>query len=725
MSPSKSQKNAARLILGLLTIFGLVVMAMPGISLGQVPVVQQTTSSPSSSPSGSSSSSPSQSASGSPSASGTATPAPTGPAIQFLNPSSHSLVVSTKSDGTNTTYHLVAAARSVPSNPLVEFKYQEGDSNEVTIGIASRVGTTDTFELNWAAGGLDDGTYTLKAILYNGAVELSRDEEEVTINNSDDIDDPQAETVEILSPTNGSSAGFFDPLGEPLNHTVIDVTSSDDAGLPSGSSGTDAVTVYYTKTPIGTEPEWIECGSGAGEDEGETTSIRCTLEEGDTPLSVTALAAVANPVLPLIGGSGDAHRVFPYAQVPTTITAVPLNQSGKPANACADPIVATVLDQNNKKIAGINTDVHAKGPNDGTLFDTANNSENQPPDKAHSSPEAGWDCDAGEEAGEQGQHEYPPGNPDTKHIESIDGTSDEAGQFTFQLYATAGGTTDYAVFADTDDDDQWCAAEESVEGSVSWTATASPSPSASASSSPSSSPSSSSSGSPSAQPTTTADPGPTELGPDIQSCPTPTSSPTSTAGPGNRSISLVASKSKVAQRRPVTLSGQVQSETANCENNEVVEIQRRIHGSSTFKEFKTTATDDSGNYTVTTKPARGADYQAIAPEQGSCDEATSSTASVQVRPKVTITPSKFSPDRGERVRIVGKVTPNHKKDKVLLQRRKGGKWVKVARDTLSARSRYRFIQTVSWDSRKFRVVFPKQDADHIRGKSKAITLRAT
>src|SRR5687767_15927541 len=65
----------------------------------------------------------------------------------------------------------------------------------------------------------------------------------------------------------------------------------------------------------------------------------------------------------------------------------------------------SVLDQNNKKIAGINTDVHAKGPNDALLFDTANNDESQPPDKAHAAPEAGWDCDAGEEAGEQGQHE--------------------------------------------------------------------------------------------------------------------------------------------------------------------------------------------------------------------------------------------------------------------------------------------------------------------------------
>lgn len=725
MTPSKSQKNAARLILGLLLIFGLVVMGMPGISLGQIPVVQQTTSSPSSSPSGSSSASPSSSSS--PSASGTASPAPTGPAIQFLNPSDHSTVVSTKDDGSNTTYHLVAAARAVPSNPLVEFKYQEGDANEVSIGIGTRVGLTDTFEFNWSPGTLADGEYTLKAILYNGAVELSRDEIDVTVNNEDTTipppPDPQAETVEIVSPANGAGAGFYDPPGADLPHTIVDVTSSDDTGFPSTSTGTETVTVFYSKTPIGTEPEWVECGSGGGEAaEDPPTSIRCTLEEGDTPLQVTGVAAVADAVAPVVGGSGDAHRVFSYVQTPTTVTAAPLNQN-KPAGTCSDAIVATVLDQNNKKIAGINTDVHAKGPNDGTLFDTVNNSENQPPDKAHSSPEAGWDCDAGEEAGEQGQHEYPPGNPDTKHVESIDGTSDEAGQFTFQLYATAAGATDYAVFADADDDDQWCAAEKSVEGTVTWSATASPSPSGS--SSPSSSPSSSSSGSPSAQPTSTTNPGPTELGPDIAACPTPTTSPTSTSGPGNRSISLVASKSRVVNGGSVRLSGQVQSETASCEDNEVVEIQRRIHGTQEFKPFKTTASDESGNYSVTTKPSRGADYQAIAPAQGSCDEATSSTATVRVRPKVTIAASRAEAPRGEDVRIVGKVTPNHKGDKVTLQRKKGTKWVKVATDQLSSRSRYRFVQTVSWAQRKFRVVFPKQDADHLKGVSRSILIRAS
>lgn len=698
----KQQRTAARLMIAVFVLFSLVVLAFPNMSFGKVAAVLQSES-PSESPSGS--------ASASPSSSGTASPLPTGPAIQFLNPSGHSSVVSTKDDGTNTTYHLVAAARAVPANPLVEFKIKEGEGPETNVGIGTRVGLTDTFHMQWSTGDLADGTYTVVAIMYNGALEVARDEEEVTVNNSDDTlpPDPQSEAVEIVSPANGANAGFFQPIGETVAHTVMHVTSSDDSGLPSLSTGTDTVSAFYTKTAPGTEPEWVACGDGGGEDEG-TTSIRCSLEEGDSPAQVTGLAAVADAAAPVVGGSGDAHRVFSYTQIPTTIGLAPANQTGKAAGTCSDVVVATMLDQNGSPIAGLNTDVHAKGPTDDVLFDTVNNSENQPPDKAHSGPEPGWDCDAGEEAGEQGQHEFPTGNPDTKHVESVDGSDDE-GQFTFQLRSTAAGQTDFAVIADEDDDDEWCVTEVSSEGTISWVATASPSPTPTASSSPSDSPSGSPSGSPSSQ-------GPTELGPEKQSCPKPSASPSST-GTANRSISLSASKSKVLPNKPVVLSGQIDADSPQCADNELVEVQKRQHGKNLYREYRTTATDDDGNFQLTIRPTKGADYQAIAPGEGSCDEATSAAVPVLVKVKVTI--KVVDGPNGPKVK--GRVIPGHRGTNVTLQRRKGGSWKRVDRDSLNRRSRYLFNDIEM--SGRYRVMWPKQHADHSKGVSRAKRVRAT
>ena len=718
-----TNRTLARFSLALFVLFAMVVALAPGISLGQMlPAALQTTSSASPSESGSQSGSPS----GSPS--GTASPSPTGPAIQFLNPSGHSAVVSNKDDGTNTTYHLVAATRALPANPTVEFKYQEGTANEISIGIATRVGATDTFELQWNPGTLADGAYTLKAILYSGTVELARDEEEVTVNNEDTTipppPDPQAEAIEITAPANGAPAGFFQPTGAATAHTVITVTSSAGLDPPSLSLGTTNILVYYTKTAPGTEPEWIECGTEAREEEGPNR-VQCVLEAGaegtpnDTPSQVTALAAVAEgDAAALIPGSGDAHRVTTYTQVPTSFTLTPPSQSPKAAGTCADPITGTALDQNTRPIMGLNVDVHGKGPTDGLLFDDPDEgqSAHQPPDKAHSSPELTRDCE-GEADGEaeQGQHEFAPGNPDIKHIESVDGSADD-GSFTFQFFSPDSGVTNYAIFGDEDDDDQWCTEEKSALAQITWTQAANPSPTPSESGSPSGS------ASPSGSPTSR--PEPTTLGPEVSSCPRPTASPSGTAGEGNRSISLGASKRKVRSGGSVALEGQITSDDTNCENNEVVEITRRIHGTEQFREFRTTATDARGAYSVNVRVRKNADYQASTPATDQCDAAMSTGTVVLAKVKVSGKVTDKTPLRGTIFRINGKVTPKHRGDEVVLQRRKGNRWVRVDTDNLNRRSRYSFGVSADWGKRVFRVRWAAQDEDHAAANSKMLRVRS-
>lgn len=745
---SQNQATVARFSLALFVLFALVVAAAPGISLGgsAANALQTTSATPSrsASPTRAATASASATAGATSSPSGTASPAPTGPAIQFLNPSgySSSSIVSTKDDGTNTTYHLVAVGRQVPDNVLVEFKYQQGSANEQTIGVATRVGTTDTFDMQWNAGALADGSYTLKVIMYAGSIELARDERNVSVNNADTNippTDASAETVEIVSPTNGSEAGFFQPAGQATPHTMISVTSSAQIPPPSTSTGTAIVRVFYTVTPPGIEPVWTQCGNETRAATGN--DIKCTLVAPNTsPAAVTGLAAVPETSTALIPGSGDAHRVFPYIQVPSSITLSPASQPGKPSAACSDIITATALDQNGRKIVSLNLDVHAKGPSDNLLFDDSgdNSSAHQPPDKAHTQPEATRNCEGtGAGTGNQGQHELSPGNPDIKHIETAAAGTGDLGEFKFQLFSPDMGNTQIAVFADVDNDDQWCADEESSEGSIGWGPSASPSASATASASasasptPSRSPSASPSGASTARPTGSAtaapSPEPTTLGPELANCPGGTASPSGTGTPtgGQRTITLTSSKRKVPVGRTVTLSGQIDSTSSTCEDNEVVEIRRRIHGTDQFKDFKTTATDAQGNYDTTARVNKSADYQAVTPAAGGCEEAASTTRSVQAKVAISGNYSDLTPNRGSDITIKGAVKPNHRGTRVVLQFKKGTGWKRLDADKLNRRSRYSFTVEVKWAKRTFRVVWPSQDDDHAKGTSRRKTVRAT
>lgn len=705
VDPHDSGRGAGRLMIALFIIFAMLVIVLPASPFATASVQAQQSGSPT--PSGSAS----RSASPTPSAS----PKPTGPAIQFVNPSGYApaagAIISGKNDGINTTYHLVAWTRAAPSDAIVEFKYQ-GSSNDISIGNATRHGD-DTWDLEWDVSAVPaDGTYTLKAIMFSGGVELARDEEEVYVNNRDDIldlEDPQAETVEMTYPTIAGPFGLYQaPGGRAVG--IIDVSSSGANPPPSGSTGTTFIQALYTMTDPGTEPVWKGCGS-----ESKTSSadgVRCTLAQGDSATAVTAIASVANNSPNQVGfqaglnQSGDAHRVLSYAQVPSGITLNPGSQSTKNAAQCSEVITATVLDQVNRRMATVNADVHVSGPSDDLQFDGpsgSNTSASQAPDKAHVAPENAASCESGGNNGTQGEHEKAPPEIDIKHIESTTGTND-AGVFKFQLFSPQAGTANIAVFADADNDDQWCSGEASGTGTATWNpAGTSPAP------------------------TPTPTPTPTStLGPDLAVCPSPTPSGSSTGGGNTRTITLSASSNRVRSGAQVSLSGQIESGDSTCSDGQIVDIERRVHGTSTFKDFRTTATDPDGYFTTTITATRSADYDAVAPPNGTCAEATSSVETVVVKVKVALRASDTSAARGSTVRLTGKVAPNHKGDKVTLQRKKGTKWVKVKVDRLTKRSRYAFAVVADWAGKRwFRVVWPKQDLDHIRGVSKIVKIAAT
>ena len=684
-------------------------------------------------------------------------PSPSGPRIQFLNPSGTTddaatagpgREVSTKSDNSDANYHLVAWVNQVPSNPTVEFKLQSG-TTESTISTGTLRGT-DTFDAPWNASSLSDGNYTVKAILYSNGVEVARDEEAVEVNNADSTrqqvtmlptGEDTGETVEIVYPTNAGPWGAFRKSGSNDPYVgVVDVTTS---------NGTTEVRAFYTTSAPGTEPVWTRCSApDAGEAVADAgNGVRCTLAVGTNPTSVTAISAAAGDVNQEFPGdctptddcgegedSGDAHRAFGYVQTPTTVSVAPATQrkDDTPASPagnqypCSDVITATVLDQNARKVASANVDVHAALPTDNLHFDSSNSAEStnhQPPNSGGHTTENTVDCEStatpkafNTTAGEaQGEHEVI-GEGDVKHIEAAATGTDDAGQFKTRLLnrnETITGTTQFTAFYDRDDDDRYCSAEPAGHGSIGWgadpiTPTGVPSETGTC---PEPSPTGSTTASPSGSPTASR---------------SATGSPTGSPTPGtSRTVTLAASDAKVRSGANVTLNGQVFSSAASCEDGEFIRIRRRVHGTDTFSDFGSATTDTEGIYETTIKAKVSADYLAVATAHDNCAEATSESVTVLAQVKVSIKVNDFTPERGTNIVFKGKVTPNHKGTKVTLQRKKGGRWVKVAKDELNGRSRYVITIEADWaKARRFRVKWPGADSDHESGKSQVVKVRA-
>jgi hypothetical protein len=193
-----------------------------------------------------------------------------------------------------------------------------------------------------------------------------------------------------------------------------------------------------------------------------------------------------------------------------------------------------------------------------------------------------------------------------------------------------------------------------------------------------------------------------------------------------RTISLFAQPDPVVYPGQVTLSGTISSADTSCEDNEFVRIQRRVLGTTTYENFETDNTDADGRFEVSFPSTQSAEYVATAPAHDQCADATSSPASSTVKVKITRRSSRRSLERGTSVRISGRVQPDHDGTSVVLQRKKGRRWVAVDRTDLDGRSRYRFVVDAGWRGRRtFRTLWKAQDDEHAANRSRGIVIRTT
>ena len=399
-------------------------------------------------------------------------PAVAAPTIAFVNPSPLATgQVPELSDKGGNVVHLVAWAREIPSNAIVEFEIRSTTQVHTATIDATRVGSSDTWEGFFPIpDSFPDGTYTVFVRLFPGLLDpaVAEAEQTVTINQSNLPPPDPANTVEMNVPDNGGELGFFTPKGA-ATRTLITAVASE---------GTQQVRAVYTTSDPGETPTWSRCGSSSP-GAGGITTIRCTLAEGDNPAAVTAVAVVANeapspaPAETATDEASDAHRIDPYVQTPSFVGMTP--QSVQAESGDCQMITANVLDQLNRPISGANVDVHAQGPNDQLTFATVDPTPLTTTTHAYQAPEGHVSSkptircsDGAQVSARQGVHRVIS-NPDRMHIESVNGTTN-AGEFLFALSSPNdnSGPTNVIAWADVNDDDSQALSEASGQAQIGW-----------------------------------------------------------------------------------------------------------------------------------------------------------------------------------------------------------------------------------------------------------------
>jgi len=187
--------------------------------------------------------------------------------------------------------------------------------------------------------------------------------------------------------------------------------------------------------------------------------------------------------------------------------------------------------------------------------------------------------------------------------------------------------------------------------------------------------------------------------------------PKNPPGGGATTLTLIAAPSPLVFGANLTLTGKL---TANKAANQKVALRADSFPFDMFAAAASATTNATGDFSLTQKPTVNTRYQA---REGNVESAI---VTVQVRPKVGLRLSDYTPAAGQRVRFTGRVCPEHDGSNVAIQRRSNGQYRTIGRAKLrdipgSTCSSYRRVMRVSSDSR-YRTVISAH-ADHARGVS--------
>jgi len=372
------------------------------------------------------------------------------PSIAFINPvdAGPATVLSDKRTVNSSTYPLLAWTEGTTGTGFyVAFVFESATYRHSV----SPMRPTDTLwqELWQVPDDMPDGPYTLSARLYGyGGDLLDEDRIEVTVTGANNGGAEAANTVFMNAPVPAGN-GFYDPPGFRMGTRTTYYASH----------GTQQVRAFYSKTPRGEDPRWIECGDGAvaPEDDNPYATVRCTLVDGDRPSDVTLIGGIANDTPPgadpdpLRDGSSDSMIADPYVSRAGWIRLTWLSNRSQPGDCY--PIYVDARDQRGAGLWHAPVDLHLRGGTGEVSFGAtpATDLVQAPRSGAHRVSEQVHACMGDPADQTQARHD----GSDVTHTEFVGGAGVKSslGASETAVFTTAGETTKLAAWVDVDADD--------------------------------------------------------------------------------------------------------------------------------------------------------------------------------------------------------------------------------------------------------------------------------
>jgi hypothetical protein len=191
----------------------------------------------------------------------------------------------------------------------------------------------------------------------------------------------------------------------------------------------------------------------------------------------------------------------------------------------------------------------------------------------------------------------------------------------------------------------------------------------------------------------------------------PSDNPVDTTPEQPGSLSLTVTPNPVKFGRSVTISGNL---TAPNNTGRTITLREDPFPFDKLSNVGSADTDTQGNYSFVRSPTVNTNYQV---RRGGVE---SQTVTVAVKPTVSLRFGDRTPPAGKRIRLSGKVCPEHDGGTLEIQRRKArGQWRTVARVTMADAgtcSSYRRRLRVRRDG-AFRTFFAA-DTDHAAARSR-------
>jgi hypothetical protein len=183
----------------------------------------------------------------------------------------------------------------------------------------------------------------------------------------------------------------------------------------------------------------------------------------------------------------------------------------------------------------------------------------------------------------------------------------------------------------------------------------------------------------------------------------------SAAAPPPPSLTFAAAPRTIVFGKSVVLSGNLTQGGAPVVGQQVALAGQAV-GSTTFAPLPPATTDAAGNYRAVVKPRKRTTYKAgfggLLPEP---------TVVVLVKHKITLSGRR----RSGKIYLNGTVGPRHPRRVVLVQRKRGTRWVTIARVRTSKRSTFKLVRTAPRTKARFRARIGA-DKEHLANISRTV-----